>query len=164
MGSYNSVSFTLSLTQIGKELASDRCTTTHMKLAYTDIAELRHSEKESILRIKVLEGAEMTLENTRKHYQIISKLTDNKKYLALVDASNFFTVTPEALRHSSLPEVVSNRLASAHFNSSTMNKLTTNFFATYYRPPIPIRIFDTENEALAWLLSMYKANAAVGGI
>jgi hypothetical protein len=134
-----------------------------MKLAYTDIAELRYSDKEGILRIKVLEGAEMTLENTRKHYQMINKLTENKKYLALVNAGNFFSITAEALKHCSLPEVLSNRIASAHFNSSTMNKLTTNFFATYYRPQIPIRIFDTENEALIWLRSIYSANEAAEG-
>jgi hypothetical protein len=135
-----------------------------MKLAYTQIAELRHNEEDCILSIKILEGAEMTLENTRMHYHTINKLTENKKYLALVDAANFFTVTPEALKHSSLPEVLSNRIATAHYNSSTMNKLTTNFFATYYRPPIPIRIFNTKKEAVAWLKSIHRANVANGGL
>jgi hypothetical protein len=133
-----------------------------MKLAYTNIAELRHNEEDSILSIKILEGAEMTFENTRAHYHIINKLTNNKRYLALVDAANFFTITPEALRHASLQEVVSNRIATAHYNSSTMNKLTTNFFATYYRPPIPIRIFDTKKEAVVWLRSMHRASLANG--
>jgi hypothetical protein len=130
-----------------------------VKLAYTDIAELRYKEEDSLLRIKIFEGAEMSLENSRRHYQIINQLTDNKRYLALVDATNFFTITPEALRHCSLPEVVNNRIATAHYNSSTMNKLTTNFFANYYRPPIPIRIFDSEQEALEWLRSMLRASA-----
>jgi hypothetical protein len=129
-----------------------------VELIYTDIAELRFKRSELILDLKILEGAEMNLENTKRHFKIINELTENKKYMAAVDATNFFTVTPEGLHYSSQRAAISNRVASAHYNSSSVNKLTTNFFATYYRPPIPLKIFDTRKEAIAWLKMIYENN------
>lgn len=127
-----------------------------MEIVYTDIAELRYKTDDIILNIKILEGAEMNLANTKRHYQLINELTRNKKHLALVDAINFFTITPEGLHYSSRPETVANRIATAHYNCSAVNKLTTNFFVNYYRPPIPIKIFDTKEEAIAWLKLVYN--------
>ena len=96
-----------------------------MKIVYTKIAELNFIEGESILNIKVLEDAVMNFENTKAHYETIKELTGNKKYLALVDVSNSFKIEPEALAYSALPEVLSNRIAAAHYNSSASNTLTT---------------------------------------
>jgi hypothetical protein len=126
-----------------------------MKIIYTKIAELRYKEEEALLFIKVLEGAAMNLENTKNHYEAIKNLTGNKKYLALVDASNYFTIEPAALEYASMPQVVENRIATAHFNSSFANSLTTNFFKAHYNPPIHITIFETKREALEWLKSIH---------
>ena len=99
----------------------------------------------------------MNFENTKAHYEAIREITGGKKYLALVDASNSFEIEPEALAYASLPEIVSNRIATAHYNSSISNTLTTNTFKTHYQPPIPIQIFTTKKEAVVWLKSIYKS-------
>jgi len=124
-----------------------------MEIVQTPIAEIFFDKNNSILNIKVIEGAEMTLENTKEHYQKINSLVGDRKYLALVDAGNYYSVEKQAWEYASSKEVASNRLAAAHFNSSSANRLTTSFFKTAYDTPVPVQIFETKEEALAWLSS-----------
>jgi hypothetical protein len=122
-----------------------------MEKALTKIAELIFDIQESILYIKVIEGAEMNFENTRQHYDIIRSLTGNKAYGALIDATEYYSIDAETLRYTSLPETIDNRIASAHCNPHNANSLTANFFKTNHQPPIPFQIFKVKEEALHWL-------------
>lgn len=125
-----------------------------MKTIQTPIAEISFDEPEQILHIKVLEDATMNLKNAQIHYEKINKLLGGKKYFALVDASNYFTMEQDAWRYASSKEVVSNRMAIAHYNASFANKLTTNFFKSMYQTAVPLQIFDSKEEAEKWLKSM----------
>lgn len=124
-----------------------------MEIIRTPIAEISFNKEESILFIKLIEGAEMSLENAKAHYEKINALVGGAQYLALVDASNYYTIERNAWAYASQKEVYSNRRAVAHFNSSTANKLTTSFFKTAYDAAMPMQIFDTRKEALKWLKS-----------
>lgn len=124
-----------------------------MKIVQTPIAEISFNETESILHIKVFEGAEMNLENAKIHYNEIKKLLGNKRYLALVDTTNYYTIKKEAWEYASSKEIVSNRIAVAHYNSCFANRLTTNFFKTAFHAAMPFEIFGTKEEAVQWLKS-----------
>jgi len=128
-----------------------------VKTAYTPIAEICFDESESILHIKVLEGAEMNLLNTQRHYQEINNLVGKKKYLALVDASNYFTMEKAAWEYASLKEIISNRIAVAHYNSSVANKLATKVFKAAYKTSMPVEVFQSKETALEWLISFRKS-------
>jgi hypothetical protein len=122
-----------------------------MKKIRTEIAELSFDERASTINIKMLEGAEMNLENTRKHYELIKKLTSDKPYLALVDATYFFTIDKPALKYTSLPGTINKRIATAYYNPILANSFTTEFFRKFYKPPLPTRSFKTKEEAKLWL-------------
>jgi hypothetical protein len=124
-----------------------------MKSLRTPIADISFDENDNILHIKVREGAEMTLENATTHYRNISDLIGNKKYLALVDAKEPFTINQDAWQFASHKEVATNRVAVAHYNSCPSNKLTMNFFKSVYDTSMPIKIFNSESEARQWLFS-----------
>ncbi|HTL81026.1 MAG TPA: hypothetical protein VL651_04950 [Bacteroidia bacterium] len=124
-----------------------------MKNLITRNAELSFDEETGLLHIRMLEGADLNLENTIAHYNAIREITGGKKYFALIDAKEYFTMSAEALRYTSSKEVTENRIAAAHYNSAAANKLTADFFRKYYKPPIPIRVIDSKEEAIAWLLS-----------
>jgi hypothetical protein len=132
-----------------------------IKIIYTSIAELTFKDS-AFLEIKVLDGANMNLKNTREHYEAIKTLTNNNNYMALVDVSNYFTIESEALRFASLPETIGKRLASAHYRSSIANSLTTKYFIANYKPPFPIKIFETKAEAIEWLRAIYNGLMATG--
>jgi hypothetical protein len=60
-------------------------------------------------------------------------------------------VEKEAWKYASQKEIVSNRLAVAHYNSCDANRIETNFFKTTYNTLMPMEIFTTKEEALNWL-------------
>jgi hypothetical protein len=125
-----------------------------MKTVNTPIAEISFNEAEHILHVKVLEDAEMNLANAQIHYKKIHDLVGNRKYLALVDASNYFTMEKEAWQWASMREIASNRIAVAHYNSSFANTISTNYFKTMYNSVMPVQIFPTKEEAVKWLKTM----------
>jgi hypothetical protein len=131
-----------------------------IKIIYTEIAEL--ILKDIFLEIRMLEGANMNLANTIKHYETIKTITGNRNYLALIDAANYFTIDSEALHYASLPEATHKRLAAAHYRSSLANSLTTKYFISSYKPSIPIKLFETKAEAVEWLQSIHNALMATG--
>jgi hypothetical protein len=122
-----------------------------MKTVKTPIAEIMFNEKERLLHVDVLENAVMSLENAQEHYNSIKQLVGEKKYLALVNSSKFYTIEKEAWEYASTKEVAWNRVAVAHYQTLVSNKLTANFFKASCQSAIPFRIFETREEALEWL-------------
>ncbi|MBI3510119.1 MAG: hypothetical protein HY064_05610 [Bacteroidetes bacterium] len=127
-----------------------------MNSTLTSVSELYFDEANSILHIRMLPGADMSMENTKKHYDVIHKLTGGKKYLALVDSHEYFTMDSDALQFTSQRETIANRIATAHYNSSFGNKLTIDFFRNVLKPHIPVQVFRSKQEAEEWLLSQLK--------
>ena len=115
------------------------------------IGELSFDPSTGILHIVVNQDAEMTLTNAREHYNIIKKVVGNKKYVALVDAGNFYSIDAEAWKYASQKEIVGNRIATANYNVALPNKLVSKFFKEKYNTAAPFKIFSTYEEALVWL-------------
>ncbi|MCW3075960.1 MAG: hypothetical protein JWO32_569 [Bacteroidetes bacterium] len=129
-----------------------------MSTAITPIANLSFEENESILHIKIRENAEMNLENAKAHYSTINELVKNKKYLALVESSEYFTMEKEAWQFASGKNIISNRVAVAHYNSSLANRLNVSYYKSKLSTAMPLQIFKTKQEALHWLKSFSTVN------
>ncbi|MGZ4043816.1 MAG: DUF7793 family protein [Bacteroidia bacterium] len=127
-----------------------------MRVLNTEIAIMTFDENERILHIQMIPGAEMTLDNTKEHYHLINQLTGGKEYIALVDASNYFIIDPEALKFAAEENTLVNRVAAAHYNSSVANLLTVSFFKNNLKPGIPVGIFKTKDDALEWIAKLNK--------
>lgn len=123
------------------------------KKATSPLADLLFDSKTSILFIKVYEDVEMTEGEILKHYDVIKELTQNKHYVALIDAEHFFPISNEALRLSAQPEVLGNRIATAYYSYSVANRLTTHFFKNNIKPAIPVEYFKTKAQALEWVIT-----------
>jgi len=119
----------------------------------TPLGELSFNSQTRILHIKIREGADMSLQNAKTHYDLINEYIGNSKYLALVDASNFFTISKEAWKYASLKKVFSQRVAAAHYNSSFPNILAMKFYTAVHDTSVPLKLFNSEAEAREWLLS-----------
>ena len=124
-----------------------------MEIIRTPIAEISFNKNDGILNIKLVDGAEMSLENAKIQYEKINALLGGAKHLALVDASNYYTVERKAWAYASQKEIFSNRMAVAHFNSSAANKLTTSFFKTACDSAMPMQTFNMREQAVKWLKS-----------
>lgn len=124
-----------------------------MEVVSTPVAEISFNEAERILNIKILDGAEMNLKNIKVHYKKINDLVGNKNYLALVDASNYYTIDNVAWKYSYSKKAVFNRKAIAHYNCSPANRLTTSVFKKNFKSALPLEFFDSREEAVKWLKS-----------
>jgi len=91
-----------------------------------------------------LEDAEMELSNAEK-------LAGGKKCLALIDLTHVKKVSKEARDLFSGEE--GNRVVKrgSFCVASPVGRMIGNFFMGINKPMMPVKLFDTKDEALAWL-------------
>jgi hypothetical protein len=107
--------------------------------------------EDNIFRLKPFEDVELELEDAYEMRKIFVELSQGGKYGILIDGTNFFTVTPEMRKLTSNREYSSHRFATAFVTKLLANKLFGNLFLTFNMPTSPTRIFNKEQEALAWI-------------
>lgn len=122
-----------------------------METTLTDIAEISFDEATAILHVKILEDIHMDLQKTINHSQEVQKVTKGEKYMALVDATNYFTSDDEALKYLALPDTTKGRMAMAFYSLNLANRLTIHFFRLLHKPSFAIHLFRTNEDALGWL-------------
>lgn len=124
-----------------------------METLITDIAEIFFDEETSILHVKILEDVHMDIEKTMNHCRIVQRITKGEKYMALVDATNYFTTDEDALKYLALPETTVGRVAMAFHSLNLANRLTIHFFRLLYKPNFTIHLFRMHDDAMEWLKS-----------
>lgn len=116
----------------------------------------KYIDAQGILRITVLEGAEITLEKLKQDHQQGLELTGGQKCLALVDTRNSFSITPEARAYMKEDIVDPTRIATAVVSNNTVSRLIVNLFMKLNPPATPFKMFGDEKEATEWLLKQAK--------
>lgn len=104
---------------------------------------------DGILRIKINEGAHMTLAQAKLQLETIRRLCGNKRVPILVDARVNYSTTKEAHEFSAQHEEI--RLATAVISSNNFTKVSLNLYLSIFKPSTPYKLFSKEQEALAWL-------------
>ena len=130
----------------------------NVRHAKSDIGHLQYDLDSRVLHIHLFDWAEMSLESTAEHYRIINELTNNDEYYALINAENYFSFDDDAFKHTITKEALGKRRASAHYNSSVANKLNVQAYNALYLPPIPVKYFDSKEEAMKWIEELKDAN------
>ena len=122
----------------------------HTKCAIFSIIE------EGVLRIDMLEGAEIDLIESKILHKISLEITDYKKFVALIDARATVVVSKEAREWGSSPEAQENMLAQAILVNSLANRLIGNFIIQFHKPIAKTKLFSDELTALTWLKEQKK--------
>jgi len=109
-------------------------------------------DEEGILRVLAKDGAEIDLEEAKACFRAYRKLGLGAgwKTLQLLDAGAGVVITPEARDYVS-KHGKAYFTASAVVSKSLAVRLVINFFNSFYKQDVPLRMFSTEEEALAWL-------------
>ena len=123
-----------------------------MKKIRTKINE-KWVDEHGILWIKVIEGASIDLENLIEDASVNDSLTGGKKALALYDARSFFTITPEASDYVKSGILNRSRIATAVVTDKLAARLIVNVVTLVKKPETPLKMFNNEKDALAWLNS-----------
>lgn len=91
-----------------------------------------------------------TVEQARESIERLKEITGNKKVCMLIDVSNTAESSRELRDYvaEELPKLVK---AIAMVSSSALGKMLANLFFSLKSQPYPVKMFNNEKEALAWL-------------
>jgi hypothetical protein len=79
------------------------------------------------------------------------RVSGGQTYPALVFINNIKSVSKSARDYFASDEAANNIVASAFIVGSSVSKIMGNIFLTFNKPPVPLRLFTSEAEALKWL-------------
>jgi hypothetical protein len=112
--------------------------------------------EEGFLRIKILEGSEIDLAESKISHKVSLEITGFKKFVTLIDARATVVVSKEAREWGSSPEAQENMFAQAILVNSIANRLIGNFIIQFYKPIAKTKLFSDELTALTWLKEQKK--------
>lgn len=125
-----------------------------MKTIQTKVAIISYNSIERIVYMKILDGAEIELENAIQNQDAVKQLTNNEKHLLVVDARGIDVyVSKDARTFSANRKAGDPCIAKAFIVNSTANRLIGNFYINFNKPNIPTKIFSSEEKAIEWLKS-----------
>lgn len=125
-----------------------------MKTIQTKVAIISYNSFERIVYMKILDRAEIELENAIQNQEAVKQLTNNEKHLLVVDARGIDVyVSKEARTFSADRKAADPCIAKAFIVNSTANRLIGNFYINFNKPNIPTKLFSTVEKATEWLNS-----------
>lgn len=107
--------------------------------------------EDGIIRKIFLENAQETLKDALECEEITKQLSDGKKRPMFVDFSALRSMDPEARAYYTGDQAGALIAACAGVTKSKIGKVIMNFFIGFNRPPSPIKLFTSEEEAIEWL-------------
>ncbi|HRG53752.1 MAG TPA: hypothetical protein PLL00_13030 [Bacteroidia bacterium] len=121
-----------------------------MKTIHTKVATFSYNPNERLLHMKIMDGAEIELENAIENYEAAQLLVGGHKHLLLVDATSNVYISKEAKTYSA-KQKPNSPVAMAVIATSTANRLVGNFYINFNKPTVPTKLFATEEKAIEWL-------------
>ncbi len=107
--------------------------------------------EDGIARNIYFPNAEDTLADAKENLAGILKVNRGKRYPLLVDMRKLKSMTREARVYYAGGEGAKTANAGAFLIGSLISKIIGNFFLSFNKPLIPIKLFTSESEAIEWL-------------
>lgn len=108
-------------------------------------------ESDGIARTVVKPDAEIFLQDAKENTAAVETFYNGKKFPLLVDMRNIRSISDDAREHFTLRGRESVVNAYAMLLSSSLSRMIGNFFLTFNKPAVPVKLFNHEDKALAWL-------------
>ena len=108
-------------------------------------------EADGIARTKVKPDAEIFLQDAKENTEAVEKFYTGKKFPLLVDIREIKSISSEAREHFALKKRESVVNAFAMLLSSSSSRMIGNFFLLFHEPAVPVKLFNDEEKAIAWL-------------
>lgn len=126
-----------------------------MTIPGTDIIELRAfytwMERDGIARTVVKKNAEIFIQDAKENTAAVETFYRGKKFPLVVDMRLIKSISPAAREHFTLKERESVVNSFALILASSTSRIIGNFFLTFHKPAVPVKLFNREEEALEWL-------------
>jgi hypothetical protein len=115
--------------------------------------------KEDILFVTYLSNAEINIDTKKELHRKYTELLQFGSLPMLLRLEDGVTITKEAREFSRKIEDKQPFSACAVLVNRLAYKILANFYARFYRPKKPFRVFDKENEAIEWLQQFIPENS-----
>ena len=130
------------------------------KMAYFDLPCYRTwMGKDGIVRTVVKEGSEIVLKDAKLNSEVVNSFPDPGPYPIIVDTRLIRSITKEARDYLSIRGRSSKVNVIAIIRKNALSNMIANFFIGLNKPAVPVRLFNSETEALKWCQKyVYKKN------
>jgi acetylornithine/succinyldiaminopimelate/putrescine aminotransferase len=108
--------------------------------------------EDKILRMRVLEGATIDLQQAKLITESMMRLADETPVPVLIDGRQNYTWDKDAQEY--IAQHSGFRLATALITNNAVVRIFSNSYAKVFKPSYPLRIFTNEEKAVAWLKEM----------
>lgn len=119
--------------------------------------------EDGIIQAKIRQDIRGTLEDAKENIVAVAKVNGGKPVPVLVDIRGGVGLDRDARGYYSSEKALVAHIALGLLVDSPITRMTANFFISIDRPPVPTRMFTSEDEAVAWLktyLAVKTAGAA----
>lgn len=113
----------------------------------------------NILLTEMFDNVEVSVEDVTENFNAATTLTNGKKYLSLVIAAPYTSITKEARELTNKEFMYKNTVAQAIVVKSLSNRLMGNFLVKFYKPFCPMRLFKSKKAAIEWLNEKWDKNS-----
>jgi hypothetical protein len=107
----------------------------------------------NILLVTMKENAVVDVADTIENYEVAIRLASGNRYVSLVDARAFATITDEAKKHAAQPDMYEHVIAQAIVITSLATRLMANFLIQFHKKnkDVEMKLFNDYDKALNWL-------------
>jgi hypothetical protein len=106
---------------------------------------------DGIARTKVKPRAEVTIKESVENSKAVNGLRSDKKFPLLIDARQIKSISKEARDNFSIRNRDTNITSFAVIIESPLSRIIGNFFMGLNKPSVPAKLFNNEQDAIAWL-------------
>jgi hypothetical protein len=114
-----------------------------------------------VTTIRFKENAELDAFETREMIAAVQLVGKNRPCFLLSDARGDLNITSEGRKIAADKIENPNLIANAVVVDSLSVKLTANFFLKFNKPYFKLKIFNTEEKAMEWLLNLHARSKNV---
>jgi len=129
--------------------------TISFKMNVIDFVELEKARVEllndNLVRIIIKEHAELDENDILKINDAKNNFVKEKSYTVIFVAPKAGNITRKARELSASETVTKNAICKAIIAPSKVGKVIGNFFISYLKPSVPIKVFSDEVSALKWI-------------
>jgi hypothetical protein len=125
----------------------------------TRIARI-YLDDQGIINKEFVPGSEESLEDAKEAWAAVTKLSNGKACPMLVDFTELRKMDSKARTYYSEQETWQTVTACAGITRSFVGRVISNFFLGLNKTPNPTKLFNSKEEALAWLSQNSKSNSS----
>jgi len=119
----------------------------HVALDCADLYLLENG----IIRYEFRESYVVDVKDIKEMSATRSHMAGDRKRKILIVTARYMSITPKARAFDVSEHRKKNTLAEAYVITNLATRIATSFYHVFNPPPIPVKIFKTEHEAIKWL-------------